>query len=230
MKKFSFCSLASIVCFFYATVYADFFVNPETFHLKQGDFEIWNYDVCIANMTDSLQFLGWTNFRYEKNASFFYHFYQHFQVLWTIGSFFSIAPAYRQIFVRTTEETWAPVYYPNLNLSFFVNTPNILIRDRSRVVYSMDRAVNSNHWVYRNKFSVINMKDRPFLGVNSRVEAEIFIVETRGLDEYRVSAIASMPAFAHVRLEIGYRFVSEKVINHFWFNRNVLLLNIVGSF
>ena len=197
--------------------------------LKNGDFEIWNYNVIHGKLYKNVWLLAINNFRYDRTASQFYHFYEHFQINWYPCSFLGIGPAYRQIFTRVDKENWIPVYYPNLNITFLLERAYLQFTDRSRIVYEMVSPSRFNAWIYRNKFKIHTINGYTSLDMRFFAETEVFFRQRRGFEEYRFSAGMNMHVVPKIRFEMGYRFISEKWIDS-WFNKNVLLLNLKAYF
>lgn len=205
--------------------------------LKNGDFGIWNYDIITGAINDKLSLYGETTFRYEDNASFFYYFHEHLQLDWKICRFFSIAPAYRQMFVRAdplffipNAQEWIPVYYPNFSFSEFWDSKFFHFKNRTLIAYEIVGGPLPNAWVYRDKFMITTLNQYTFLKLQLGIDGEIFIRQRQGIIEYRLSSQLSINAIPKLTFGLGYRFVSLKTPLGPWFNRNVLLINLIGSF
>lgn len=249
MKKFLFLILlygffnSSFPLFGKNVVPAEVIGNPgPNTSLKNGDFNIWNYESVKAFINPNFWVYMETNFRYDDNGSHFYYFHEHLQLTWKPFSFLTIAPSYRQIFAIPGEGAlladifpqinyFIPVYYPNVNIAFLWDTTYLHFRDRSRIAYELLPSQLSafNAWIYRNKFVIRTRQYYSPLKLRFFLDGEIFIRQRRGVDEYRTSASASMKFIKKVRLQVGYRFVYFRLIDD-WISKNVLFIRLDGSF
>ncbi len=196
------------------------------------DFQIWNDNFLYGSLNKRVDLSLSTAFRYKNSGSTFYYNHEHVELPISVSSFFTIGPAYRQIFhlVSNRRNQWTTAYYPNINFTFLWHIGAFQFYDRSRFAYVIQPGVRASALQYRNKLGIYRKISDNLYGVRFFADEEIFLEQRRrGIYENRASVGFDLGLFKKIRISLAYR---NRIIrtNDGWDHDNILMINPYANF
>lgn len=199
----------------------------------EGDFQIWNSYSSLAPVSENVKIDFFDEFRYGKDASFFYFFQLRMHLSWKIKPWLSIEPTYRQLFSRNdiTPDLWSTVFNPIAGFVIHHDFYGYKFSSRNWVLL---RLVNKNFgkttWEYRNRFQVITPWTFSPWKITPFFSDEVFFRERFGFFENRFIAGVMTPFHKNLDFVCAYLLRTTKDPNRNFINTNILSLSLLFGF
>lgn len=199
---------------------------------RDGDFQIWNWDFVSKQITPEWSLLSYLEFRWGDNASKLYRTSLLLEAIYQPCPWLGLAPGYRQVWLRVplNSDHWRPEYTPLADIYFFLTPSDWEITNRNRIEY---RILENDpiRWVYRNRIRIVPPWNFTSLEITPFIENEIFIRESRGLNEDRLSGGFLMNLYENLSGSLFYmaRFQKQRDPSQ-WIHQNVLNISLFLAF
>jgi len=198
--------------------------------IAKYDFEIWQDNTVVFDLAKQWRLVLSSELRYEGMARYLAEHYYETVVQYQAIDWLSIAPQYRQTFVRGGPgQPYNPVYSPMLNVTFMTVFQGWDLSDRNRAQLNINKWGDTT-WVYRNRVNITlpvrwtKIKIRPYIA------DEFFFTEGRGFSQNRiyVGMAANFNPVVLLKLYGIYRNVKNSV--HQWNTVGVLGIDFTLNF
>lgn len=193
---------------------------------EDGDWQYWNTESVTVKLTDKINAYVEEEFRFGDNVSEFYYQHSHLQLNFTITDWFTLAPAYRQVFElytkSNTEDDWFTEYRPMVNGTVRCKWEDWELSNRIRVSYRMFDIDKDDVWRFRNKITIKSPWKWTKLKINPWVADEIFLEEHQsGIYRNRFYAGIGLKLTEHLKGDVFYLWQSSEKGNS-WTDYNVI--------
>lgn len=193
---------------------------------EDGDFQYWNTESIDVKLTDKVGAYIEEEFRFGDNASEFYYQHSHLQLDFKITDWFTLSPAYRQVFELYTktnaEEDWFTEYRPMVNGTLKYKWEDWELSSRARVSYRIFDIDKDNVWRFRNKITIKSPWKWTKLKLNPWVADEIFLEEHEsGVYRNRLYVGVGLKLTEHLKGDIFYLWQSTEKSDS-WTDYNVV--------
>lgn len=138
--------------------YLGLVMSCPVFAYRDGDWQYWNTESVSVKLTGKIGAYVEEEFRFGDDVSEFYYQHSHLQLDFKVTDWFTLAPAYRQVFELYTksnvEDDWFTEYRTMVNGTVKWKWENWGISDRARISYRMFDIDKGEVWRFRNKLTV----------------------------------------------------------------------------
>jgi hypothetical protein len=197
--------------------------SASAFAYKDGDWQYWNTESVTVKLTDKIDAYVEEEFRFGGDISEFYYQHSHLQLDFKITDWFTLAPAYRQVFeLDTMKDNWFTEYRPMVNGTVKWKCENWDFSNRVRISYRMFDIDKDDVWRFRNKLTIKTPWKWTALKINPWVADEIFLEENQsGVYRNRLYAGVGLKLTEHIKGDVFYLWqASEKGSS--WTDYNVI--------
>ncbi len=199
-----------------------------------GDFQIWASEFSVHSINNKTNFTVYNDFRFGNDAKELYVYQARFQYRHSPTSWLTLAPSYRQFFVKSPTrngDKWHPSFNPLFEITFFLKRKWIEVSQRNWGLYFINTPpLTRNLWQYRNRLLFLTPWNFTKLQISPVLSEEVFFTEHRGFSENRITFGFRSTLQEKVRLNAGYMLRSLKNSTNSFNQISVLTLSLMFRF